>query len=109
MKKLYFLLILFLICFSAFSQTSIYHPFPDSNAVWNMHTGGCCYATCSGPPPGDPYIIEHNFSRFLSGDTIVNGFTYAKMYESGSSHEHCAIGTSVNNWWFFNNNSVGFI
>ncbi len=93
---------------SCFSQTNIYHPFPDSNAVWNMNNGGCCYASCP-PPLNDPYIIDYVFSRFLSGDTIINSLTFAKMYESGSSHEHCAISSTVNNWIFFNNNYVGCI
>jgi Secretion system C-terminal sorting domain len=63
------LLILTVITFSANAQTSIYHPFPDSNAVWNFHF----ILYCTGGY-GDEY-----YSVTISGDTIINSQTYHKL------------------------------
>ncbi len=58
--------------FEAKAQTSVYHPFPDSNAVWNME----CYVWpgCVSQPP-----FEY-FSYTIAGDTVINSATYHKRF-----------------------------
>ncbi len=52
------------------SQTSIYHPFPDSNAIWNVH-----HAYGEG--------LYDCYSYFINGDTMINSLPYHKIYVSG--------------------------
>lgn len=63
------LLILFsLLGFFANAQTSIYHPFPDSAAQWNIQWNqGLC-------------LGNDNYSITVSGDTIINLQTYHKLF-----------------------------
>lgn len=70
MKKL-LLFIAILSVLLAKSQTSVYHPFPDSNAYWNFHT---YLAMC----PIGGYLLE-NYSLLISGDTIIGSKTYHKL------------------------------
>ena len=74
MKK-FLCLFLFASTISAEAQTSAYHPFPDSNAVWNINHfiwWGC------GPPT---YAMRHElFSYVLNGDTAINSDAYHKIY-----------------------------
>src|SRR5688572_13337561 len=105
MKNIITSILLLVVCGSQ-AQTNIYHPFPDSNAVWNVFASGCCTASCPGPI-NDPVIDDFTFSYFISGDTLVNGLTYHKLYKSGSHHQHCVLGTSVDNWNFYNNVPAG--
>ena len=73
MKKI--LLVSFtLITFFVNGQTSVYHPFPDSNAVWNID--GECFCTYSPYPPYSGYEI---YSITISADTIINSQTYHKL------------------------------
>jgi len=99
--------ILLLSCTIVKAQTNIYHPFPDSSAIWTEQASSCCGNGCPGLPFFDPIITDYTFSYFLSGDTVVNGFTYNRIYKSGFSHEHCLLGSSLNNWNYFNNDYVG--
>jgi hypothetical protein len=65
-------LILFFIFISmaAQSQTSVYHPFPDSNGVWNIETSSqCSVATAT----------REFFSYVIDGDTLVNTHSYHKL------------------------------
>ncbi|HLG35233.1 MAG TPA: T9SS type A sorting domain-containing protein [Bacteroidia bacterium] len=65
----------FMSSFFVEAQTSVYHPFPDSNAVWNFNHGqiwGC------GPPLYN-YLSEH-YSYMINGDTIINSQQYHKLY-----------------------------
>jgi len=73
MKKL-LLLILLLINFFARSQTSIYHPFPDSNATWNVDYTCCWGGACL-------WWVQHEeqFSYTYGADTSINGFTYHQV------------------------------
>src|SRR6185295_13242711 len=75
MKKLY--LILFIgISFGAKGQTSVYHPFPDSNAVWNVHVNDriiCGFL---------PHSYDYYYSYSLNGDTTINGMIYHKLFHS---------------------------
>src|SRR4030095_14173371 len=89
------------------AQTSVYHPFPDSTACWTVYVNACCYNTCQGPPTPNPYIADHNFSYYLSGDTVINSMTYHKIYKNGNVHEHCAMGGNVDNWEYINHEYYG--
>ena len=66
MKKI--LLIIFsTVSLQVYSQTNIYHPFPDSNAVWNIAWGGAF-------SPFTEY-----YSTMIQGDTAIGGLTYHKL------------------------------
>src|SRR6185295_5120412 len=67
------LFLFFIITCSAKAQTSIYHPFPDSGAVWNVHYSRSDLPTCSA---------EDYFSYFYTGDTAIGGFSYKKVTRS---------------------------
>ncbi|HLG33365.1 MAG TPA: T9SS type A sorting domain-containing protein [Bacteroidia bacterium] len=68
MKRIFFFL-LFIISISVEAQTSVYHPFPDSNAAWNIYL----YWGCFGNP------LEKYYSYTINGDTIINGNNYHKL------------------------------
>ena len=69
MKKL-LLLIATLFTLTAKAQTSVYHPFPDSNAMWNINfyvwSGVCEW--------------EQRYSYVFSGDTLINSTSYHKLW-----------------------------
>lgn len=50
------------------SQTTIYHPFPDSNAIWVGHYW--------------PGLINcgENYAYIISGDTAIGNLTYHKLF-----------------------------
>lgn len=74
MKKILLLFLFSLSTWVGFAQT-LYHPFPDSNAVWNVTwTDNGCFL--SGIPDG-------NYSYFLNNDTLINTINYNKLYRSG--------------------------
>jgi len=94
--KLRFSLLLFAIINSVSGQSSVYHPFPDSNAVWNIHTRSVNGTMCSIT---EHYFFEHYFSYFIHGDTVINNLTYHKLYSSGYYFEHCQFGNTYWNWF----------
>lgn len=54
------------------AQTTIYHPFPDSSAVWNNYF----YWSNS-----DGLTLENDYySIIISGDTIINNQSYHKLF-----------------------------
>lgn len=65
------LLIFITKAFGTQAQSWIYHPFPDSNAVWNWH-----YYTyyCT---PWTP--IDEEYSYTLDGDTVIGSMQYHKI------------------------------
>jgi len=69
MKKLLFLIAL-IYSVSAKAQTSVYHPFPDSNAVWNTESYNDCILGSN----------DDNYSITMTGDTIINAKTYHKLF-----------------------------
>ncbi|KAF0199068.1 MAG: hypothetical protein FD166_693 [Bacteroidetes bacterium] len=71
MKKLV-LFIALLSVIAAKSQKSVYYPFPDSNACWNidMSQGMCFLGGWS----------DEKYSITISGDTAINGQTYHKLF-----------------------------
>lgn len=54
-------------------QANVYHPFPDSNAVWT-------WQWCVGPPPACG-----SAAYFIKGDTVINSILYHKIYYYGQS------------------------
>lgn len=107
MKKL-IPLIIFLPFLQAKAQTSVYHPFPDSNAVWNVYAYSCCWAAnCPPPPTPNPVLMDSYYTYFIKGDTLVNGTLYHKIYKNGYSHEHCNFGNTVNNWFYYDSVYTG--
>jgi len=71
MKKLFTFNILICVYTFSFSQTNIYHQFPDSNATWNIHTYQWCGLGV------DKW--EHFYSYVISNDTVINTDTYHKL------------------------------
>ena len=84
MKKV--LLILFVIASVAkqsHSQTNVYHPFPDSNAVWINEKVTCL--DWQSNPPCISSMDYHLYYYFLKGDTTVGTNVYHKIYRIDSS------------------------
>ncbi len=63
----------FISCSLASAQTSVYHPFPDSNAVWGM-VSGCSDMVLQC---GNSIYIQNYFA----GDTSIEGNTYKVVHE----------------------------
>ena len=70
MKKHYAFILFAIVFFSADAQTNVYHPFPDTNAIWAFR-GWNIYNL-----PG------HNgeWRYAMRGDTSINGKSYKKIY-----------------------------
>ncbi len=70
MKQKLLLLIAIILVISAKSQTSVYHPFPDSNASWNINftPGQCLFG----------FGFE-DYSITITGDTLIGNITYHKL------------------------------
>jgi len=68
MRNFYLFFFLLLIVFKSNAQTSIYHPFPESNATWNVLWDGGFFSGC----------LE-SFSYNISGDTVISTITYQKI------------------------------
>ena len=98
MKSSLFILLIAVSHYAA-GQSSVYHPFPDSNAMWNVHAIGYNGGMCSIV---DPMYTDYYFSYYISGDTVINNVSYHKIYSSGYSHEHCILDSTVDNWWTWN-------
>jgi hypothetical protein len=83
--KRYLLFILLFISLGSNGQTSVYHPFPDSAAVWNINYYADCWIF------GTAYA---NYSITISGDTLINSQTYHKLitpYILGGYTGSCGI------------------
>ncbi len=63
-----------------FAQTNVYHPFPDSNAVWNEQYDYYDFY----PAP----ICIDNYSIIISGDTMINGRLYHKLVTPFVQHQY---------------------
>jgi len=67
-----------LLLFTAFmlatqAQTSVYHPFPDSNAVWNIYQEQYYISwQCT--------LSTSQYSYIINGDTVINGLKYHKLF-----------------------------
>src|SRR5688572_22889164 len=99
--------------FSANAQTSVYHPFPESTAMWRQRGVvlglNCC---CSGP---GPCHREDEFEYILQGDTVIGSSAYKKLYQTGIGIEHllfvsfCPPGCSNADYSFYNYEYAGSI
>lgn len=73
---LLFLTSLFLFPNRTQGQSSAYIPFPDSSATW------CAQRSHLNMGPPDE-LIQFDYLLSMAGDTVINGLTYHKIYESG--------------------------
>jgi hypothetical protein len=63
------------------SQTTIYHPFPDSSSVWNIHFNMLCLTGNS----------NEYYSITISDDTIIQSKTYHKLIIPFVESEHSGV------------------
>lgn len=85
MKTSLFLVILSLMMTNSFCQTNEYHPFPDSNVIWNQsiwYLDGTC-------------LVSDDQSLYISGDTTIGPYTYHKLYLNGYTSELCQFPNSA--------------
>jgi hypothetical protein len=75
MKSIHAFLFCLALSLGIFAQTNIYHPFPDSNAIWRVDWSD--NSTCFG------LIGEYQYT--MNGDTTINSTMYHKIYKSGNS------------------------
>jgi hypothetical protein len=68
---------LLILLVSGFVSGQVYVPFPDSNAVWCGQKGQLYFN-----PPNDQ-LHTWTYQQYITGDTIINGFTYHKIEENG--------------------------
>ena len=88
MKKNIVLLILSVVCFSSYSQTNVYHPFPELNAEWNVAQ------VSSGSCKDIKYILN-------GADTTIQSSTYHKITKTEVnyalfSNSMCDYNTVIN-------------
>jgi hypothetical protein len=72
MKKKLMIVFMLLTTVFAKAQTSVYHPFPESNAIWNID--------CIAWPCYNSNSPHEYFSYTILGDTVINTITYHKWY-----------------------------
>lgn len=63
------------------SQINVYHPFPESNAIW--------IGTSWHMPGGAPCTIDDDYNLFISDDTAIGIYTYHKLYKNGLIRSLC--------------------
>lgn len=61
---------------NGYAQTNVYHPFPDSGAVWMMQFTQYCELAPNFPYPHCTYDYQYA----VKGDTLINGMNYKKIY-----------------------------
>ena len=93
MKK-FLLFIFFLGCLPGLqAQTSVYHPFPKSNAVWINARG--TYNVITFPYHID-YYPEPSDNFCLPGtDTLIGSYNYSKIYRCGGAYKGALRDDSV--------------
>jgi hypothetical protein len=91
-KLLYFFIVVSL---TVQGQTNVYHPFPDSGAVW----GGTFWGLYSNCLPVYCGFSNHYFI-YQSGDTIISGNNYTKLYQSGF-HWGAVCGSCVVPYYYY--------
>ncbi|MGP8214038.1 MAG: hypothetical protein ACLQQ4_00605 [Bacteroidia bacterium] len=91
-KKILLTIFLPTLFLTASAQVNVYHPFPDSNAYWKENSGS------SAIPPG--YCDCYGYK--LSGDTVINGIVYHKLYSVGgiysSNASLCGVEGTVSHY-----------
>jgi hypothetical protein len=77
-----FITILVFLFKTGHGQTNVYHPFPDSNAVWQVSwTSG---SLCTYSPPYQTSMLYAEYQYTLGGDTTIGVHAYKKVYKSGN-------------------------
>jgi hypothetical protein len=94
-----FLTILLLLSTTAWSQLTSYTYFPDSNAVWRETIGA----------NGSGSHYEWHDEKFMDGDTLINGLSYHKIYESGLYLEYDILHFNIIDSQYYYRNLKGFI
>lgn len=92
MKTFFLFLLISLLSISAKAQTSVYHPFPDSAAMWNIQNSYMCWLS--------PYnMVYQNYSIIISNDTVIGAETYHKLVIPvlQTIQSSCAPGTTYLN------------
>ncbi len=74
MKKTILLYVFTIAISYSFAQTNVYHPFPDSNAIW---------IGTEVTSDGTGCLIYNIYNLYISGDTTIEEITYHKLYEDG--------------------------
>ncbi|HEX5003512.1 MAG TPA: T9SS type A sorting domain-containing protein [Bacteroidia bacterium] len=62
----------------ASAQSTVYHPFPDSNVVWRQDCGGLgffCNCSCSN----GVCVNKEDRQYYYGNDTVIGSFTYHKL------------------------------
>ena len=80
MKKITLIFTFLISVTVSFSQIDVYHPLPDSNAVW---------VESNYQLQGDLCWKYDDYNMYISGDTIIGIYTYHKLYKNGHVYEHC--------------------
>lgn len=83
MKKLLLILLLLWQFNIALAQTTIYHPFPAANAIWNNHYMDCFFYDC------------YDYSYYMPGDTTINGTVYHKINKQVQSYAMISTVTQI--------------
>jgi type IX secretion system substrate protein len=74
-RVLLFITLLLFVFKTGHGQTNVYHPFPDSNAVWNETSWFVNNVTLT-------YFVTPTV-YFLAGDTVISSLHYKKILSSG--------------------------
>jgi hypothetical protein len=76
MKKSLFILLIMIVNFESVScQTGVYHPFPDSNAIWVGNSWHNAF--------GENCRIYDEYNLYISGDTTIGLYSYHELYKNG--------------------------
>ena len=73
-KSILILALLISTCQFSNSQTNMYHPFPESDAIW---VGRSWYMM------GGYDLVEDDYNLYIGGDTTIGAYTYHKLYQNG--------------------------
>ncbi len=65
------------------AQTNVYHPFPDSNAVWLTGCSGLAYGGCACY--GGYCLFSSTTQDSLGGDTTIGAYMYNKVWTESSN------------------------
>lgn len=76
------IMIMHMMTCTAFAQLHL--PFPDSTGAWNIHTS---YGTFPDP------VITNDIRYYINGDTIIDGYTYNKLYADSYALTDSAFST----------------
>lgn len=87
MKKLILIFLLSFIWYFTYSQTQVYHPFPESEAFWSETSDGYQCNCCA------------QYQYLISGDTVISGTLYHKITHSGKSYSSGITGNCLFSGW----------